>query len=78
MCIFSDSYKLYIYIGASLVAPMVKNLPSVQKTWVQSLGWEDSLEEAWQCIPVFLPRESPMERGAWWVQSIGLQRVGHD
>ena len=59
MCIFSDSYKLYIYTGASLVAPMVKNLPSMQKTWVQSLGWEDSLEEAWQCIPAFLPRESP-------------------
>ena len=27
MCIFSDSYKLYIYIGASLVAPMVKKSP---------------------------------------------------
>ena len=27
-----------------LVAQMVKNLPVVQKTWVQSLGWEDPLE----------------------------------
>ena len=54
MCIFSDSYKLHIYIGASLVAPMVKSLPSMQETWVQSLGWEDSLEEALQCVPVFL------------------------
>ena len=30
---------------ASLVAQMVKNLPAVQETWVQSLGWEYSLEE---------------------------------
>ena len=30
---------------ASLVVQMVKNLPVRQETWVQSLGWEDSLEE---------------------------------
>ena len=30
---------------ASLVAQMVKNLPARQKTWVQSLGWEDPLED---------------------------------
>ena len=29
---------------ASLVAQLVKNLPAMQKTWVQSLGWEDPLE----------------------------------
>ena len=28
-------------IEASLVAQMVKNLPAMQETWVQSLGWED-------------------------------------
>ena len=27
------------------MAQMVKNLPAVQETWVQSLGWEDPLEE---------------------------------
>ena len=32
-------------IRASMVAQMVKNLPTVQETWVQSLGWEESLEE---------------------------------
>ena len=31
--------------GASLVAQMVKNLPSVQETLVRSLGWEDCLEK---------------------------------
>ena len=30
---------------ASLVAQLVKNLPAVQETWVQSLGWEDTLEK---------------------------------
>ena len=30
---------------ASLVAQLVKNPPAMQETWVQSLGWEDSLEE---------------------------------
>ena len=32
-------------IWASLVAQLVKNLPAVQETWVQSLGWEDALEK---------------------------------
>ena len=31
--------------GASLVAQPVKNLPAMQETWVQSLGWEGLLEE---------------------------------
>ena len=30
---------------ASLVVQLVKNLPEMQKTWVQSLGWEDPLEK---------------------------------
>ena len=30
---------------ASLVAQMVKNLPTIQETWVQSLGQEDPLEK---------------------------------
>ena len=31
--------------GASLVAQLLKNLPAMQETWVQSLGWEDHLEK---------------------------------
>ena len=30
--------------GASLVTQTVKNLPAMQEIWVQSLGWEDPLE----------------------------------
>ena len=33
------------YFWASLAAQLVKNPPAVQKIWVQSLGWEDSLEK---------------------------------
>ena len=31
--------------GVSLVAQTVKNLPAIQETWVQPLGWEDPLEK---------------------------------
>ena len=34
-----------MYIRASLVAQMVKNLPAMQETWVPSLGWEDPLDK---------------------------------
>ena len=46
----SDS-DIYVYVcvyyinGASLLAQIVKNLPTMQETWVQSLGWEDPLEK---------------------------------
>ena len=33
------------YSWASLVAQLVRNLPAIQETWVQSLGWEDPLEK---------------------------------
>ena len=33
------------YSLASLVAQLVKNLPPVRESWVQSLGWEDPLEK---------------------------------
>ena len=32
-------------LKSSLVAQMVKHLPTMQETWVQSLGWEDPLEK---------------------------------
>ena len=43
---------------ASLVAQLVKNPPAMWETWVQSLGWEDPLEESWQPTPAFLPGDS--------------------
>ena len=40
----SISISISIY-RVSLVAQMVKNLPAIPDTWVQSLGWEDPLEK---------------------------------
>ena len=41
-------------VWASLVAQSVKNLPAVQETWVQSLSWEDRLEEGMATHPSIL------------------------
>jgi len=57
---------------------MVKNLPAMWETWVRSLGWEDFLEEGMQHTPVFLPGESLWTEEPGRLQSMGLQRVGHD
>ena len=46
-------------MGASLVAQMVKNLPAMQETWVQSLGWEDPLEEGRATHSSILGLENP-------------------
>ena len=42
-------------IRASLVAQLVKNLPAMQETWVQPLGWEDPLEKERLPTPVSWP-----------------------
>ena len=39
------SYWNHLYNRASLVAQLIKNLPAMWETWVQSLGWEDPLEK---------------------------------
>ena len=47
------------YSWASLVAQLVKNLPAMQETWVQSLGQEDPLEKGKAPTPVCWPGEFP-------------------
>ena len=44
------------------MAQVVKNLTVMWETWVQSLGWEDLLEEGMQLTLVFLPGESHGQR----------------
>ena len=51
---------------ASLVAQKIKNPPAMQKTWVQSLGWEDPLEEGMATHSSILAWRMPRDRGAWW------------
>ena len=50
------------YSWASLVAQLVKNVPAMWETWVQSLGWEDPLEKKWQLTPALLPGKSHRRR----------------
>ena len=44
---------------------MVKNLPAMQETWVQSLGREDPLEKEMATQLQYSCLENPMDRGAW-------------
>ena len=44
---------------------MVKNLPAMQETWIQSLGWKDPLEEGRATHSSILAWRIPMDRGAW-------------
>ena len=50
-------FGVYVSLVASLVAQLVKNLPAMQETWVQSLGWEDPPRRERLPTPVFWPRE---------------------
>ena len=53
------------YSWASLVAQLVKNLLTMWKTWVQSLGWEDPLEVGMATHSSVLAWRIPMDKGAW-------------
>ena len=63
---------------ASLVAQMVKNLPAMQETQVQSLGQEDPLEKGIATHSNILAWRVPWTEQPGRLQSIGSQRVGHD
>ena len=63
---------------ASLVAQIVKRLPAVQETWVQSLGWEDPLEKEMETHSSTLAWKIPRTEEPGRLQSMGSQRVGHD
>ena len=53
------------YSWASLVAQLVKNLPVMRETWVQSLGWEDSLEKGMANHSKILAWRNPLDREVW-------------
>ena len=60
---------------------MVKNPPAMQEpqeTWVLSLGWKDPLEEGMATHSSVLAWRIPWTEESGGLQSMGLQRVGHD
>ena len=73
-CTISCQFQVY---WVSLEAQRVKNLPAMQETWVQSLGWEDSLEKGMATHSSILAwrtwTEVPLR-----LQSTGSQVVGQD
>ena len=57
-------------------AKMVKNLPAMQETWLQSLGWEDPLVKEMATCSSILAWKTPWTEEPSGLQSMGLQRVG--
>ena len=53
------------YSWASLVAQTAKNLPATREIWIQSLVWEDPLEEGMETYSNILAWRIPLDRGTW-------------
>ena len=71
----SAAFHLFLSsCGLAMVNQTVKNPPAMRETWVQSLDWEDPLEEGMG----ILAWRIPMDRGAWRATSMGLQRIRHN
>ena len=60
------------------MAQTANNLPALQETWVQSLGWEDPLEKEMATHSNILAWKIPRAEEPGRLQSMGLQRVGRD
>ena len=63
---------------ASPVAQIVKRLPAMRETQVQSLDWEDPLEKERVTHSGTLAWKIPWMEEPGQLQSMGLQRVGHN
>ena len=65
-------------LRASLVTQTIRNLPALWETQVRSLGWDDSLEKGTATHSSILAWRIPWIEEPGVLQSMGLQRVGHD
>ena len=77
-CKICSSVYNWLVLTSSLVAQMVKRLPTMWETRVQSLGWEDLLEKEMATHSSTLAWKIPWTEEPGRLQSMGLQRVGHD
>ena len=68
---------MYKYSWTPLVAQMV-NLPTILETWVQSLTQEDLLEKDMATHSSTVAWKIPWTEEPGRLQSMGLQRIGHD
>ena len=76
--VLNKSHPIKMLPWVSLVAQMVKNLPTMQETWVQSLGWKDPLEKEMAIHSNILAWKIPWKEEPDRLQSMGSQRVRHD
>ena len=60
-------------IRVSLIAQSAKNLPAMQETWVQFLGWEDALEKEMAIHSSILAWKIPWTEEPGGLQSMGSQ-----
>ena len=60
------------------MAQTVKNLPAMQESQVQSLGWEDTLEKGMATHSNILAWRISWTEEPDGLESMGLQRIGHD
>ena len=74
----AKDYIWWYVLEASLVAQRIKCLPAMRETRVQSLGWEDPLEKELATHSSILAQRIPWTEEPGGLQSLGLQRVGHD
>ena len=74
----SRIYGQFKYKMASLVAQMVKHLPTMRETRVRSLDWEDLLEKEMATHSSTLAWRIPRTEEPGRLQSMGSQRVRHD
>ena len=73
MCIFLEFKVKKAKTNMELVTQMVKYLPAVWETWVQSLGQEDPLEKEMAAHPSILAWETPWTEEPGRLQSMGSQ-----
>ena len=72
--------KLYLnkVITQNVLVQTVRSRPSMQETRIQSLGWEEPLEEEMTTHSSVLAQRIPRTEEPGRLQSMGSLRVGHD
>ena len=75
---FSFTLWCAFLVLASLVAQIVKNLPAMRDTGIQSLGWKDPLGKGMATHSSILAWRIPWTEEPGGLPSMGSQRVGHD
>ena len=75
---FHQIDAVYVAVVASLVVQRLKHLPTMPETWVRSLSREDPLEKEMATHSSILAWRIPWTEEPGGLQSMGLQRVGHD